>query len=171
MNFELQPFDYHSPLLHDAVDVYCKVWERDTENSTIFFRKYARIADFVGYVATVENQVIGTAFGTRSQAGQWWHDKVARQVGRKHKALKNAWVLTELAVLAPYRKHNIGSALHDRVLAEQPYPNILLSTQVDNMVARRFYEKRNWTYLHRGFSFQKNRPPYCIMYKDMAHES
>ena len=171
MKFELIPFTYYSPLLHDAVNVYSTVWERDKEDSTIFFRKYARMPDFVGYVASVNNKIVGTAFGTISQSGQWWHDKVARHVGRKHKALKNAWVLTELAVLEDYRKHHIGSHLHDKVLDEQIYPNALLSTQVDNMVARRFYENRNWTYLHRGFAFHKGRPLYCIMHKDLSHES
>lgn len=170
MNVELSPFNYRSSLLHDAVRVYCRVWGRDLEESTIFFRKYARMPDFVGYVASVDSKIIGTAFGTVSQAGQWWHDIVAKHVGENHKALNAAWVLTELAVLRDYRKHNIGSRLHDKVLAEQVYPNALLSTQADNMLARYFYENRNWTYLHRGFSFQKSRPPYCIMHKDLSHD-
>ena len=126
--------------------------------------------DFIGYVAVMNEKIVGTAFGTASRAGQWWHDKVAKQVGRNHKALKNAWVLTELAVLEDYRKHHIGGHLHDKVLSEQAYPNVLLSTQVDNIVARQFYENRHWTYLHRGFAFQKDRPPYCIMHKDLSHD-
>lgn len=171
MRFELIPFNYHSSLLHDAVSVYCTVWGRDKEDSTVFFRKYARMTDFVGYVATVESKVVGTAFGTISQVGQWWHDKVAKKIGRNHPALKSAWVLTELAVLQAYRKHHIGSHLHDCVLSEQPYPNVLLSTQEDNLIARHFYEKRDWTYLHKGFSFQKGRPHYCIMHKDLTYDT
>ncbi|MEO1290520.1 MAG: GNAT family N-acetyltransferase [Chloroflexota bacterium] len=171
MTFELAEFDYYSPYLHKAVDVYCTVWGRNLEDSTTFFRKYARMQHFVGYVALVGGHVVGIAFGTASQAGQWWHDKVSTHVGKNHHALANAWVLTELAVLQPYRKHNIGSALHDKVLEQQPFPNVLLSTQVDNVKAREFYEKRHWTYLHRGFSFQKNRPNYCIMHRAMPHAS
>lgn len=170
MNFELISFNYRSSLLYDAVHVYCRVWGREKEASTIFFRKYARMPDFVGYIASVDSKIVGTAFGTISQTGQWWHDKVAKHVGLNHKALKNAWVLTELAVLKDYRKHNIGSHLHDKVLSEQPYPNVLLSTGLDNMLARYFYENRNWTYLHRGCAFQKGRPLYCIMHKELNHD-
>lgn len=170
MEVELIAYNFRSSLLHDAVNVYCEVWQRDKQDSTIFFRKYARMPDFIGYVASVGGAVVGTAFGTVSLAGQWWHDRVAKEVGRNHSALQEAWVLTELAVLEAYRKHKIGHQLHKLVLSEQPYPNALLSTQVDNYVARKFYENRKWTYLHKGFPFQKGRPHYCIMHRDMTDE-
>lgn len=170
MKFELAEFDYYSPYLHKAVDVYCAVWDRNQDNSTVFFKKYARMSQFIGYVALIEEHVVGMAFGNESQAGQWWHDKVSKQIGKHHPALQNAWSLTELAVLKSYRKHQIGSVLHDRILREQTCPNVLLSTQVDNHTARHFYEKRNWTYLHKGFSFQKERQSYCIMHKAIHHE-
>ncbi|MGJ3240644.1 MAG: hypothetical protein ACFE0Q_18190, partial [Anaerolineae bacterium] len=115
MLFELIPFTARSPLFHDAVRVYCTVWQRATDDSTVFFRKYTQMPDFVGYVARVETDVVGVVFGVASQTGQWWPDQVARQVGRRHHALQRAWILTELAVLAPYRKHRIGSHLLERV--------------------------------------------------------
>ncbi|MGJ3239618.1 MAG: hypothetical protein ACFE0Q_12990, partial [Anaerolineae bacterium] len=59
--------------------------------------------------------------------------------------------------------------LLERVLHEQPHPNALLSTQVDNLVARRFYERRGWRYLHTGFAFQAGYEPYCIMHKSVRH--
>ncbi|MGB7339327.1 MAG: GNAT family N-acetyltransferase [Phototrophicaceae bacterium] len=170
MTVKIQAFDDKSSYFRDAVDVYCSVWQRNYDDSAVFFKRYTQIADFIGYVAIVDNKVVGIAFGTVSQNGQWWHDKVAEQVGKKHPALQNTWVLTELAVLNRYRKHHIGSTLHDRVLAEQPYPHAILSTQVDNLNARRFYEKRQWQYLHHGFAFQSGRQPYCIMHKVTADD-
>lgn len=170
MNVNFQAFDAKSPYFRDAVDVYCTVWHRNYDDSAVFFKRYTQMPDFIGYVAIVESRVVGIAFGTASQFGQWWHDKVAQQVGQSHPALHNTWVLTELAVLNRFRKHQIGSRLHDLVLSEQPYPNVILSTQVDNMTARKFYEKRQWQYLHHGFSFQSGRQPYCIMHKVMTHD-
>ena len=170
MRIELYPFDYRSSHLQNAIDVYCNVWERDTDNSTIFFRKYARFPDFVGYIAYVEAQAVGFVMGARSEKGQWWHDKVAKNVGARHPSITNAWVLIELAVLEDFRRHNIGTVLHDHILSKKNYPNALLSTQIDNYPARRFYEGHHWTYLHQGILFNKGRQKYCIMHKDTHNE-
>jgi ribosomal protein S18 acetylase RimI-like enzyme len=170
MPIEFIAFNYRSSLLYDAVDIYCQVWGRDKDNSLMYFRKYAGYSHFFGYIALYEGRAIGMGFGTISERGHWWHDKVAEQVGQRNRALKNAWVLTELAVLQDYRNQQIGNALHERVIQAQPFPNVLLSTQADNFHARRFYEKRGWHYLHKGFPFNKGRPPYCIMHKIVAHE-
>jgi hypothetical protein len=169
MEIELIGFNYRSSLLYEALRIYCTVWGRDKEESLSFFRKYARMPDFLGYVASLENTIIGMGFGTASQTGQWWHDKVAEKVGANHPALQDAWVLTELAVLREYRQRNIGSIIHSRLMKEIKYSNALLSTQVDNLGAKRFYEQRGWTYLHKGFAFQEGRPLYCIMHKDLKH--
>lgn len=171
MPVELIAFNYHSSLLYEAVQVYCEVWERNKEDSLMFFQRYARYGHFLGYVASYNSRVIGMGFGTISESGQWWHDKVAQQVGRAHQALQDAWVLTELAVLKEYRNQGIGIALHDRVIREQPFANVLLSTQVSNTGARRFYERQGWTYLHAGFAFQRGRPFYCIMHKAISHDN
>lgn len=162
---ELVTFDYYSPLLYDAVEIYCTIWGREKDASTIFFRQYAQQPDFVGYIARANNQYLGFAMGTASQRGQWWHDIVAKNVRDNHPALADAWVLIELGVLAEYRHQQIGTLLHHHILREQPYPNVLLSTQVNNFPARYFYEKHGWTYLHEGMVFNKNRGYYCIMYK------
>lgn len=170
MPIQYIPFNYKSSLLYDALRVYCEVWGRNYEDSLMFFRKYARYEHFIGYVASYKSRVIGMGFGTISEKGQWWHDKVAEKVGENHRALQNAWVLTELAVLKEYRNRQIGEALHERVLKAQPFPNVLLSTQADNHGAKRFYERLGWGYLHNGFAFQRGRQPYCIMHKVVKHE-
>lgn len=171
VSVELIPFHYHSPLLYEAVQIYCAVWQRDKDESVMFFQRYTRMTDFIGYIARMGNRYIGMVFGTLSETGQWWHDKVTAQLGSKHPALQDAWVLTELAVLAPYRNAGIGGILHDRIIAEQPHRNVLLSTQVDNIAAKRFYYRRGWTLLHAGFAFQRGCDPYCIMHRDMRHDA
>jgi ribosomal protein S18 acetylase RimI-like enzyme len=170
MNPELLSFQYNSRFLLDAVAVYQTVWDRDPDDSLFFFRKHSRFPSFRGFVARLNGVVVGTVFGTASLPGHWWHDKVAEQVGAEHPSLQDAWVLTELAVLEAYRNQGIGGLLHDRVLRDLPLTYALLSTQADNLGARRFYEQRGWTYLHTGFAFHHGRPPYAIMQRRIQHE-
>ncbi|MCA9893801.1 MAG: GNAT family N-acetyltransferase [Anaerolineae bacterium] len=166
IDYELVPFTYNSPLLVDAVKVYTHVWSQRTYGESIdFFKNNARRQNFYGYVVRAGKQTIGMGFGTRSMIGQWWHDKVAQKVGEDHPALQDAWVLVELAILPNYRNRGLGLRIHDALLADQPYPNVLLSTQVDNTGARRFYERHGWDYLHAGFAFFENHPLFCIMHK------
>jgi len=168
LNYELIPYTAESPLLLDAVRVYTKVWpQRHYGESLDFFSRYARYPGFYGCVArhSDADEVIAMGFGTLSEPGQWWHDKVAEHVGRDHLALQSAWVLVELGVLSGYRSTGVGSGLHDHLLDAQPCRNALLSTQADNRGARRFYERHGWTLLHPGFPFFDGHAPYCIYHK------
>lgn len=164
MNVQLLPFTRRSSLLPEAVNVYTRVWSRNTADSLTFFHNYAEHNHFYGVVAVARSQVVGMAFGTESVSGMWWHDKVAQHVNPQHPVLQNAWVLTELAVLEGYRNWGIGSKLLARVILEQPFPNALLSTQCHNQAAQRFYQRHGWDYLHRGFAFHRGHDPYVIMY-------
>jgi ribosomal protein S18 acetylase RimI-like enzyme len=170
MTVKIIPYHYRSPLMQEAVRIYVQVWHRDPEDSLVFFRKYAQMEHFHGFVAQLDGNIVGMAFGTESKDGQWWHDKVAAQIGAKHPTLQDAWVLTELAVLPPYRNYKIGSLLHDHVLAAQPFPNVLLSTQVSNTGAQRFYERHGWDVLHPGFLFNRGSEPYAILHKYIDDE-
>lgn len=165
MTYDIVPIDSHRQYFHEAVRIYTIVWDRNEQESTIFFQKYLRFPHYLGYVAKVGNHVVGMAFGTASECGQWWHDKVADHVGRTHPDIQDAWVLTELAVLSEFRGQGIGAALLDAVIQTQPCRNLLLSTPIDNYDARRFYERHGWDYLHRGFAFQKGHTPYVIMHR------
>lgn len=167
MALKIVPFTYRSSLFLEAVRVYVKVWHRDGDDSIAFFRKYTQFPYYYGYVAQIRQKVVGMTFGTQSLPGQWWHDKVAAEVGKDHPALQNAWVLTELAVLKAYRNYSIGALLLDHVLEAQPFPNALLSTQVSNTDAQRFYIRHGWRMLHSGFSFNRGNEPYVIMHKVM----
>jgi ribosomal protein S18 acetylase RimI-like enzyme len=170
MAVEIIPYHYRSHLLQDAVRIYVETWKRNREESLVFFRNYAQLEHFYGFVARVDEHVVGVAFGVESKEGRWWHDKVAEQIGADHPALQEAWVLTELAVLPNYRNQQIGTLLHDHILDEQPCPNVLLSTQVSNTGARRFYERHGWDTLHAGFPFHRGHEPYVIMHKLIDYE-
>lgn len=165
MSHELVRLVPNTLLMSDAARVYAAVWGRNWQDSMSFFRKYTNFPHFHGYVARVNDSTVGMGFGTQSLPGQWWHDKVAKRLGENHPALQDAWVLTELAVLAPFRNGQIGTALHNQLLNDQPMRNVLLSTQVSNLGAQRFYKRHGWQIIHKGFAFGHGREKYVIMHQ------
>lgn len=168
LHIELRPLNGGTPEMEGAIRVFMNTWKRSRGEVVPFFRQHQSYPDYCGLVAVVNGDVAGMAFGTRSEPGQWWHDKVAAHVGYDHPALQDAWVLTEFAVAAPYRDHGVGSLIHDALLEMQPCPRVLLSTGVDNSRARAFYEHRGWQYLHPGFVFYPGDRPFVIMHKELA---
>ena len=167
--FTLEPFDASSPTLDEVIHVYLEVFGGEDEGVREFITRYATaLPDWRGYVARVGDQVAGMGFGTRSLPGQWWHDKVAEQVGGEHPALQGAWVLVDLAVRPAYRNRGIGAAIMNALLASQPCPRALLSTEVANAGARRLYTRTGWRLLHPGFVFISGQQPYVIMARELA---
>ncbi len=162
------PLEPGGPWFDDAVRLYCATWPDDEGAITEFFTRYARMLDYHGLVAVRDGRLAGFGFGVRSLPGNWWHDKVAEQVGPEHPALRDAWTLVDLAVAPEERGRGIGGALMEALLAAQPCPRALLSTEVDNVTARQLYERHGWTYLHPGFMFVEGRPAYTIMRRELA---
>lgn len=163
----LIPFDASSPYLDGAVQVYIAAWPANEAEIRDFIRRYAGYPGFRGYVALLNNEVVGMGFGTQSLPGQWWHDKVAAHVAPNHPALQDAWVLVDLAVLPAYRSHGIGTLLHNALLGSQPYRWALLSTEVSNTGSRRLYERLGWGYLHTGFVFNPGQQPFVVMCREV----
>jgi ribosomal protein S18 acetylase RimI-like enzyme len=166
-HISLHPFDATSPYLDGAVQVYIATWPANEQEIRSFIARYAGYPGFRGYVALLNNEVVGMGFGTQSLPGQWWHDKVAAHVGLDHPALQDAWVLVDLAVLPAYRSHGIGTLLHNALLENQPYRYALLSTEVSNAGSRRLYERLGWRYLHSGFVFNPGQQPFVVMCKEV----
>jgi len=168
MDCRVSPFAPGSPYFEGALQVYVHTWPRDMDDARDFFLRHARYPDYRGFVALLDEQVVGMGFGTRSEPGQWWHDRVAAQVGEDHPALQYAWSLTELCVRAGFRSRGVGERLHDTLLDAQPCPRVLLSTDVANAGARRFYERHGWQYLHHGFPFAPGRPLFVVMCREVG---
>lgn len=157
-----------SPYVNDAIKIYDEYIPGDREYQEHFFRSNMRRPGYIGLLAQIDKKIVGFAFGSFSLVGQWWHDKVANYVGYEHPALQSAWVLTQLNVLEAYRNRNIGQQLLEAIITQQTRSNLLLSTQVANTNAQRFYKRLGWYVLHEGFIFSSGDEPYKILAKTLS---
>jgi hypothetical protein len=165
---DLLPLTDNAPYFDDAVAVYTDYVPSEAVNHHArFFRSHMQRPDYHGLVArlTQTQKVVGIAFGSACLPGQWWHDKVAAQTGADHPALQQAWTLTQLNVLKEHRNQGIGERLHHAIIERQPCRKLLLSTQLHNRGAQRFYRRHGWHILHPGFVFSQGDVPYMIMYR------
>lgn len=167
MDIELIALTDSSPYLVEAVEVYNEYVAGDLRYQEHFFRSHLGREGYRGLVARHENKTVGVAFGSCSLRGQWWHERVAAHVGKEHEALQNAWVLTQLNVLAAYRNQQVGTLLHDAIIRAQTAKKLLLSTPVSNKAAQRFYLRHGWYFIHDGFVFSTGDVPYAIMAKKL----
>jgi ribosomal protein S18 acetylase RimI-like enzyme len=168
--YSFAPLHPATPLFSDAVRLYVATWPNDGGAAGIsdFFARYAVLLDYHGLVALHAGALAGFGFGARSLPGQWWHDRVAAQVGVEHPALQDVWALVDLAVAPEQRGKGVGAALMEALLAAQPCPRALLSTEVSNAGARRLYERHGWNYLHPGFAFNPGDQSYVVMGRELA---
>lgn len=167
MRIKFLPLNLDSIYLKKAVAIYHEYIPGDMRYQSEFFTSHMEHEGYFGLVAQVEEEIVGVVFGSNSLEGQWWHSKVAAHVGKDHVALQNAWILTQLNVLSAYRNRGIGKLLHDKIIATQTRPRLLLSTPVSNKGAQRFYRRYGWDYLHKGFPFFEGDEHYAIMCKEL----
>jgi ribosomal protein S18 acetylase RimI-like enzyme len=165
MSVRLVSFAGDSDMLKLCAGIYASVWGKHYNDAYVTFRSYTRIPHFYGVVAMLGYKAVGFCIGSQSLPGEWWHESVAFQIGKQHPALQDAWELSELAVLERYRNHHIGLQVLNCILGLQPFPNVVLSTKVNNIGAKRFYERHGWQYLHQGFVFSEGQDPYAILHK------
>jgi GNAT superfamily N-acetyltransferase len=166
---ELVAYTQDSPLLEEALRIYARVWpDRDPDAAREGFTRYAGYAAFRGYVAFVDGEPAGVAYGARSVPGIPWHDIVAPCLGPDHPALQDAFRIVELAVVEKHQGKKLGGRLHDELLAAQPCPRALISTNVTNQRARTIYERRGWRYLHTTFEVHDDPNRYVIMALELA---
>jgi ribosomal protein S18 acetylase RimI-like enzyme len=162
MSVELLPLNENVSYLADAVAVYTEYSGGDPRYNQHFFRMHMQRAAYIGLVAQVDEQIVGIAFGSQAMRGQWWRERVAYEIGDDHAAFKDAWVLVQLNVLQDYRSQGIGDILHNTIIKQQPFKQVLLSTPKSNKGAQQFYTRHGWKVLHTGFPFARGAEPFMI---------
>jgi ribosomal protein S18 acetylase RimI-like enzyme len=116
-----------------------------------------------------DRRLAGFVYGYRGAPGQWWHDRVAKALGR---AGTERWLpdghfeFTELHVDPHRRREGIGGALHDAIFEIVDAPTAVLSTQTDNEPAIALYEGRRWQVIVPYLDFGSGRP-FLIMGRNL----
>jgi ribosomal protein S18 acetylase RimI-like enzyme len=121
--------------------------------------------DFRLCVASIDAVVIGFAYGYTSVPGGWWRETVAAELDRAEAGywFDDCFEVAELAVVPPHQRRGLGRRLHDLLLTDLPHRTSLLSTQMDNAPATRFYLRLGWSVLRSEFAFPNRPHPYLIM--------
>lgn len=167
LGYTFAPFAPDQPGFRDGAAVYARTWGRSVTTTELQMRGHAVYPGWRGLVALEPGGgVVGVAYGTTAQPGQWWRDQVAKELkhlGHDDAPLHDCWVLTELAVLPEHRNRGLGARLHDAVLEGLPHRRAALSTQVGNAGAKRFYARHGWRVLIPGMGFGVGGEPYAIL--------
>jgi ribosomal protein S18 acetylase RimI-like enzyme len=114
-------------------------------------------------------QLVGFGYGYRGAPGQWWHDIVARAIGRKEteRWLRDGFELAELHVLPDHQGNGLGRALLTDVLSRTDASHAVLSTPDVESPARMLYRSHGFTDLCCAFRFPGSPEAYAIMGVDL----
>jgi ribosomal protein S18 acetylase RimI-like enzyme len=164
----LLPFDGDSPRLADAIWLYNQVWGGDSKELSLLH--HLGYPGFKGVVATTpEGRIAGAVYGYTDLPRQWWHNHVAAVLGPQEteRALTGTFTVSELAVTQEHRRRGLGRLLLRTVLDGLPHTAATLSTQSDNVPARRLYESEGWQYLIYRMCFYADGPDYMILRREL----
>ncbi|CAM4291628.1 acetyltransferase [Bacillus manliponensis] len=135
-------------LINQIAALYCTVFNKTNEQE--FAERVVRHIGYEGFkgVAALneEGLLIGFSYGYTSLKGQFYHDllKIALSEENNQHWLEDCFECVELSVHTDYRGKGLGTILHNILLENAPNKTSILTTQVDNDIARRMYNKLNW---------------------------
>ena len=124
-----------------------------------------------GFVASLAHDangcIVGFGYGYHGRPGDWWHDVVARAVGRRdaREWLSDSFELAELHVRPSHHGRGIGRRVLDCVLGAAEGTTAVLSTHDRDSPARRLYRSVGFVDLLTGFVFPGSTEVYVVMGK------
>jgi ribosomal protein S18 acetylase RimI-like enzyme len=143
MSWTIQPLPLDGPLFDGAVRVYGDAFaeppyldpDRGAEVRDRLRTTHSKRRGFRALAAIDGPNVVGMAYGYHGEKGQFWHDAVARRLGREGEArwLDDAYELVEIAVAPGFQSRGIGSGLITELLEGLPETICVLSTRTDSL--------------------------------------
>lgn len=165
-------------LLRSVLPIYAEVYAEPP-----YREGPAEVRDFAGswpkrasrpgfrlVLATATSTPVGFSFGYRLPADTgWWEgqlDPLPQQVTREYEG--RTFAVIELAVLAPYRRHGIGRALHQTLLGDRSEERVTLLTRPEPEAHPAQAAYASWSYrpLGRLRPFP-GAPVYLAMLRDL----
>jgi ribosomal protein S18 acetylase RimI-like enzyme len=109
-------------------------------------------------------RMVAFGYGYTSLPGQWWHDLVARAVGRSGAPwLDYAFELSELHVSPGFQGMGIGEQVLRCLAADLPHPTIVLSTPEADNRAWRLYRRLGFVDLARNHRFPGDNREFGVL--------
>jgi ribosomal protein S18 acetylase RimI-like enzyme len=172
------------PLAASAAQVYGEAMRRSPE---VVVQRREVIALHLGYPGFVANAayvdspgdaapggvnrpaLVGFGYGYQGRPGQWWHDIVARALGKQlsQRWLVDGFELAELHVLPAYQALGTGRRLLGDVMARATAAHVTLSTPDLETPARRLYRSAGFVDLLDDFYFPGSTEAYAVMGVDL----
>ena len=121
---------------------------------------------FVGVLARNDDtEIVGFGYGYHGRAGDWWHDVVAKALGRRaaREWLSDSFELAELHVLPDWQGKGIGRRIIETVLSKATGDTAVLSTHDRESPARALYRSLGFEDLLTGFVFPGSNEVYVVM--------
>jgi ribosomal protein S18 acetylase RimI-like enzyme len=127
-----------------------------------------------GFVAVIANDDAGElaafGYGYRGRAGEWWHDVVAKSLGRTaaRRWLDDAFEIAELHVHPDHQGQGLGRTILETLLSQSTGRTVVLSTHDRDSPARALYRSVGFVDLLTGFVFPGSNEVYAVMGLDRS---
>jgi GNAT superfamily N-acetyltransferase len=124
-----------------------------------------REGDDVGSGDIGSGEIVGFGYGYRGRPGDWWHDVVAKALGRRdaREWLTDSFELAELHVLPRSQGHGVGRQILETLLTKVDATTTVLSTHDRESPARALYRSVGFVDLLTGFVFPGSSEVYVVM--------
>ena len=146
----------------DAAGAIAGIWRDATgvsdEDAQSFalgtFPKHCGWPKFRLFMAAIDANPLGFAYGYRTLPGQWWHDQVRDSlISAGHTQwLENSIELAEIAVLPQFQGRGIGTRLIDAFLDSVAQP-VLLALEAEDSRTHTLYAAHGFQDLLTNFHY------------------
>lgn len=156
------------PLVVTAAHIYGEAMRRPPElvvQRREIMQSHLQRHGFRAVAAQLDDDLVGFGYGYRGRAGEWWHDIVAKALGREaaKEWLADAFELAELHLLPAHHGAGIGRAMLTTLLGGVPTQTVVLSTHDHDSPARSLYRSAGFEDLLTGFLFPGSGEVYAVM--------
>ena len=154
-----------------AAQIYGEAMQRPPElvvQRREIMASHVHRSGFAAALATDANGcVVGFCYGYHGRPGDWWHDVVARAVGRREARewLSDSFELAELHVRPSHHGRGLGRRLLASVLDLAGGTTAVLSTHDRESPARQLYRSVGFVDLLTDFVFPGSTEVYVVMGK------
>lgn len=165
---QLLAMDKNENIIGEIEELYKQVWNKSMIERLI---RHTTYEGFKGYIITsAEEELLGFAYGYTSLPGQYYHELLSKEVSQKEYEiwLKDCFEVVELAVDPLHRNKGYGNKLIYELLKEVDNKTAVLTTQVNNAVARHLYNRMGWSVIKETFIPSEHEAPYVIMGKVLS---